>query len=114
MRISDWSSDVCSSDLDEHPHPPDMVRHAGGEHCRLFARHIARAFGKEDEAHIRRAAPHRRVKRGGFRQAADLGMGDRKSDVSGKGVSIRVSLGGRRIITTNKTNKSLKDQSPTS
>src|SRR3546814_16779755 len=41
----------------------------------LFRSYIARAFGKEDKAHIRRAAPHRLFKRGGFRQAAYLGMG---------------------------------------
>src|SRR3546814_12024471 len=52
-----------------------MVRHARGKHARLFGHYIARAFGKEDTANIRRAAPHRRVKRGGYRHAADLGMG---------------------------------------
>src|SRR3546814_16984164 len=100
-----------------------MVRHARGKHGRLFGHYIARAFGKEDKAHIRSAAPHRRVKRGGFRQAADLGMGghipslssclayagmtvncnwwvaglllrDRECVVEGKRVNVRVAHGG--------------------
>src|SRR3546814_3062825 len=33
MRISDWSSDVCSSDLvDQHPHLFALA-HDGGQHC---------------------------------------------------------------------------------
>src|SRR3546814_11487207 len=28
MRISDWSSDVCSSDLDRHPRPGPAIRTA--------------------------------------------------------------------------------------
>src|SRR3546814_8622605 len=31
MRISDWSSDVCSSDLADHPPPGDLVRREVGE-----------------------------------------------------------------------------------
>src|SRR3546814_6183574 len=75
MRISDWSSDVCSSDLGR----------------RLFAALVAR-----------RQAPRLRLDRG--RQRPALGAldgwrrGDRKSVVSGKSVSVRVDLGGRRII----------------
>src|SRR3546814_7320233 len=30
MRISDWSSDVCSSDLADRRHRPRLQQHAGG------------------------------------------------------------------------------------
>src|SRR3546814_18271630 len=77
MRISDWSSDVCSSDL-----------RASG----LLEGRVAR------------------VPEGRRRGPADLHPGlaggepgaDRKSVVSGTSVSVRVDLGGRRIIKTKK------------
>src|SRR3546814_15833821 len=70
MRISDWSSDVCSSDLaclllippSTSTSMPLICPAAG-----LARKRIARAT-------------------------------DRKSVVSGKSVSVRVELGGRRII----------------
>src|SRR3546814_18392799 len=68
MRISDWSSDVCSSDL---------LQGAGG----------ARA-ADASAAFDRRALAHARADR----------RGDRKSVVLGKRVSVRVDRGGRRII----------------
>src|SRR3546814_12020658 len=80
MRISDWSSDVCSSDLLE-----DFLRimeHRGrGIERQRPARHHLRivpalALGIADRHH----------------------MVDRKSVVSGKSVSVRVDVGGRRII----------------
>src|SRR3546814_15313090 len=39
--------------------------------------------------------------------AVPADFGDRKSVVSGKSVSVRVDLGGRRIITKKKTNESI-------
>src|SRR3546814_14057863 len=82
MRMCDWSTDVCSSDLPlclaarrQHPvrgHPP--VRRA------LFL-------------------AHRR------RQPDPGGMGDRKSVVEGKSVSVRVDLGGGRILKKKKKNQ---------
>src|SRR3546814_19486639 len=81
MRISDWSSDVCSSDL-------------GGR---------GRCGGVRAGA---RRAPLRPPPRWRDARCADhvadrrepvVGT-DRKSVVSGKCVSVRVDLGGRRII----------------
>src|SRR3546814_16729849 len=98
MRISDWSSDVCSSDLSaggcraprlrsawrpdrrgRHEHPvargPVVCAAAGrvargaGALCRMLARPL------------------------GHRAAAD-----RESVVKGKSVSVRVDVGGRSII----------------
>src|SRR3546814_16456827 len=100
MRISDWSSDVCSSDLSAQRH---------GNHHHL--RHVPRL------ARLRRGS-----RRHGLRdRAADGGdgrcpalahhavdgrsvrRGDRKSVVEGTSVSVRVDLGGRRIIKKKKT-----------
>src|SRR3546814_4499142 len=80
MRISDCSSDVCSSDLAV---PRDGISR--------------REFGQPAAAHG--------AARGLARTAGgDARQGDRKSVVSGKSVSVRVDLGGRRII--NKKNAS--------
>src|SRR3546814_15898489 len=94
MRISDWSSDVCSSDLLpaqtmgqlSYPMYPVARRAADGS--------IARSVDRQAEG------PHLRTKNAarcrqwiGFRWSAD-----RKSVVSGKSVSVRVDIGGRRII----------------
>src|SRR3546814_20525901 len=109
MRISDWSSDVCSSDLqrplkapqtrpDRRPHSitsskgqnPSCI--TGGNHRspdpkqaprdRILARLQDHVFGAVAVS------------------CDDLGVGgkDRKSVGKGKGVSVRVDLGGRRII----------------
>src|SRR3546814_13281734 len=71
MRISDWSSDVCSSDLLHTPSPMPQ-RQSGPPASVLCASMQARST----------------------RPAT----GDRKSVVKGKSVSVRVDLGGRRII----------------
>src|SRR3546814_16739199 len=95
MRISDWSSDVCSSDL----------RKQG---LRVGRRMIHGRGDEADDARVRRAEPvGARDNRlgygtlfGGRRRTADaLGLaGDRKRVVLGQSVSVRVDLGGRRII----------------
>src|SRR3546814_18173178 len=96
MRISDWSSDVCSSDLvcgaqllraeclfALHDHA-ESVRTAGG---RLRDGLRARVLGSG----LAGLPPHWNVLGGN-------GAGDRKSVVSGKSVSVSVDLGGRRNI----------------
>src|SRR3546814_8736807 len=88
MRISDWSSDVCSSDLGQLRAPEPAVVPAGGEPP-------GRWIGQ-----LRDELPGRRVE--GIRRAAVDPDGDRrevrdrKSVASGKSVSVRVDLGGRR------------------
>src|SRR3546814_11916401 len=79
MRISDWSSDVCSSDLHDDGHhglaPPGI---GAPDHCNLAHRWV----GREHPFHRR----------------------DRNSVVSGTRVSVRVDLGGgRRVIKTNQS-----------
>src|SRR3546814_14835097 len=110
MRISDWSSDVCSSDLTSRislPQPPSS-----------FALFFAPRFAMEisvldcfdDNEGLRpgmvvgqrqmdmRAVSRRGHLREPFGRSAGQRERDRKSAVSGKSVSVRVDLGGPRII----------------
>src|SRR3546814_11264553 len=94
MRISDWSSDVCSSDLDLADVRGQAVARraleiaaAGNHHLLLIG---PPGCGKTMLAS--RLA-------GVLPPAADEdALEDRKSVVSGKSVSVRVDLGGRRIV----------------
>src|SRR3546814_11785666 len=89
MRISDWSSDVCSSDLRRRGRlGPDRRPRLAALLCQLG--------GGLDGRFVRRGAATELVERGDPRP-------DRKSVVSGKSVSVRVDLGGRRIIKKKKT-----------
>src|SRR3546814_14538430 len=91
MRISDWSSDVCSSDLPARP----SAEPAGG--LRQLRSGPGRRSGAADPQYHGSG-----VVSGGLPDpivAAQVGRGrDRKSVVEGKRVSVRVDLGGRRII----------------
>src|SRR3546814_12253388 len=91
MRISDWSSDVCSSDL-----TPPLKRRGLFSLRQLHRRHhIPRIAQRSDEAVEMLAVA---------RLAFDVGdqplcgQRARKSVGSGQSVSVRVDLGGRRII----------------
>src|SRR3546814_11297463 len=103
MRISDWSSDVCSSDLHAQicGHWPEDAAAPLDDQCPAGQGVI------RDWNHHGYVQTERNV-----RFLADdivsawkqIGDGkDRKSVVSGKSVSVRVDLGGCRII--KKTNK---------
>src|SRR3546814_20005473 len=78
MRISDWSADVCSSDL---PCPRSPARRRARTRTGRL-RHCARARRR-----LRRPPRLRWRLRG-----------DRKSVVEGKSVAVSVDQGGRRII----------------
>src|SRR3546814_17676063 len=87
MRISDWSSDVCSSDLLDGQTLLGHLLAAGDQNVP----ELPEALGVQDAVH------------GVHRAAVGLELDavhpqDRKSVVSGKSVSVRVDLGGRRII----------------
>src|SRR3546814_17024462 len=86
MRISDWSSDVCSSDL--------ALGHGGVTRRQRCAR-LADALGQR--ALARREA----LDAGDDRRAipVDELEGDRKSVVMCKSGSVRVDLGGRSVVT---------------
>src|SRR3546814_11090507 len=103
MRISDWSSDVCSSDLVLGLAVPDHRGRAAG---RLVDAPVLRrdhAAADHRPAHCRPGEP------GSPRPEADRhpAVGDRKSVVWGKSVSVRVDLGGRRSIKKKKTKQQL-------
>src|SRR3546814_21127856 len=90
MRISDWSSDVCSSDrLFRAGHPEGSEN----EKKTLASIPLGRLGSPADVA----AAVT-------FLLGDDAGyitgqvLGDRKSVVSGQSVSVRVDIGGSRII----------------
>src|SRR3546814_14889146 len=88
MRISDWSSDVCSSDL--------VVRVGDladpNAHVVTLAHEIDQAVGEiERQLEVRIAREKRRRVRGDMASAER----DRKSVVEGKSVSVRVDIGGR-------------------
>src|SRR3546814_18921995 len=84
MRISDWSSDVCSSDLSLQPQ-----QRSADEQTELYnVDRVSKSEGLDGlPADYSKLPP----------QVPELGP-DRKSVVSGKSVSVRVDLGGRRNI----------------
>src|SRR3546814_11239017 len=101
MRISDWSSDVCSSDLSEHfdyvaRHGKLAVRSSEGEIIddpkRL--KEIAQDWTMLDEA----MNEHGRDRPTSLSLVLSMPGGDRKSVAQGKGVAVRVAPGGGRII----------------
>src|SRR3546814_12813305 len=91
MRISDWSSDVCSSDLVATV--PDRRRVAARRdlHARFYGQRQRCARLGE---HVGRFGLHL----GGVSGHVPALGQDRTSVVQGKSVSVRVDLGGRRII----------------
>src|SRR3546814_18959974 len=114
MRISDWSSDVCSSDLIHDPEPAqEQGVDLGGQDQR--ERVDPEDDGEllltdtetflEDERSSGDVGDHR-----GHHQSTAQGDGqeDRKSVVAGKGVSVRLYLGGRRSI--KKQSKTIRRQ----
>src|SRR3546814_5306548 len=86
MRISDWSSDVCSSDL------------------------MSLTVSSTGRARMRTRGVARTTTPGSASWGSDARLSswpDRKSVVEGKSVSVRVDIGGRRII-KKKTKKATK------
>src|SRR3546814_15578299 len=119
MRISDWSSDVCSSDLtdgeaagteaEEEANPPQATAPEKAPREEIQAESTApkgrvlaspavrkRALDLGVDLALVRPAEGGRVRHGDLE--------DRKSVVSGKSVSVRVDLGGRRILEKQITN----------
>src|SRR3546814_18360455 len=82
MRISDWSSDVCSSDLKIAEETELSARAA--EVAEKLAHEIDDTRRKVDE---------------NLAAATAAAAADRTSVVAGKSVSVRVDLGGSRFIT---------------
>src|SRR3546814_11178726 len=108
MRISDWSSDVCSSDLqlradlvfvvivnrDQCVADAEVGQQIGGGAGVLGA---DRRHTLQDVLRARRQIAKIADRRGDHVQVPGGNL-DRKSVVQGKSVSVRVDLGGRGII----------------
>src|SRR3546814_16465741 len=108
MRMSDWSSDVCSSDLlparvDYRALPrvtftDPEIAHVGLTETEARERHgdkvraLTWAFAENDRAQAERATE------GLVKGLAGERGRDRKSVTWGKGGAVRVSLGGRRVV----------------
>src|SRR3546814_20145019 len=98
MRISDWSSDVCSSDLCGQGQVARALRR-----LRCGVRDRRGPVQPEYPGHEGALArPFTRARCLGLARGGVL-SGDRKSGVEGKSVSVRVDLGGRRIIKKKKS-----------
>src|SRR3546814_15052914 len=108
MRISDWSSDVCSSDLVRNRMTQtDVSMELIAENIRQMssrASAIAESAGNQTSATnvINDAAARAAA---GSQQVSHTAE-DRKSVVSGKSVSVRVDLGCRRSIKQQSTHDS--------
>src|SRR3546814_18030088 len=93
MRISDWSSDVCSSDL--RSATPNSQRAK-----------LKRPMDRRGTGRRRRRVCHPTKSTGGklaFSQGSGRPRPDRKSVVKGKRVAVCVDLGGRRVINNKQT-----------
>src|SRR3546814_11903653 len=99
MRISDWSSDVCSSDLRS-----SAGRRAGTRGGTRTAPSATASAGPCSAAWRTPQAPAPGSVRC-LRAWAPRASTDRKSVVSGKSVSVRVDLGGTSLIEKTKKHK---------
>src|SRR3546814_19861893 len=107
MRISDWSSDVCSSDL-----RPSLRGAEGDAAIQSGARPPLDCFARATREFILRAckaveglAMTKFLPTSPAPRPSIPASGDRKSVVQGKRVSVRVDLGGVRNIKKTKNNK---------
>src|SRR3546814_11543500 len=96
MRISDWSSDVCSSDLGDNPAEERQLDHKAitiKELCALYVADLDAGLilgkGGRPKKSTTTVTDSGRTERN---------IIDRKRDVQGKSVSFSVDIGGRRLI----------------
>src|SRR3546814_11833107 len=124
MRISDWSSDVCSSDLDHpdafdaalgrrglEPRAADLI--ALDERHRAVITEVQAGQARRNEAS--KAIGAAKAQKDEATAQALMAEVDRKSVVEGKSVSVRVDLGGRRIIkkkTHHNKNRKINTEKP--
>src|SRR3546814_20738115 len=129
MRISDWSSDVCSSDLNQGSVDGQTTQGVSAGPLELPVFFTAEPQDNDDSESITKvtlalegapegaafvsggeAIEEGAVIAGGTARFVDgkqvltfePGVADRKRVVEGKSVSVRVALGGRRILQTKK------------
>src|SRR3546814_11444429 len=112
MRISDWSSDVCSSDLGQRRVVGHLCQGAGAATVVVGVAGSGKTTALDAASTALESAGSRVLGPSTSWQAAwTLGRDadlesrtDRKRVVSGNSMSIRVDPGGRRIIKKIKTN----------
>src|SRR3546814_17305473 len=110
MRISDWSSDGCSSDLASRRFVQHSAKQGEGDSMRIWLL-AALALSAWVPAPLAAEAPSAATTAANAAAAAALpfgdtdhftlarrGLVDRKNVLEGKRVYVRVDLGGRRII----------------
>src|SRR3546814_13179372 len=118
MRISDWSSDVCSSDLNEAAIrpldqlradrdvvlvldlPDDLLDQVLDRHQAVDAAEFVDNQGHVDarQAHLQQQIEHPHRWRHHQDAPHQVDQVDRKRDVEGKGVAVRGDSGGDRLI----------------
>src|SRR3546814_20510260 len=112
VRISDWSSDVCSSDLDDFLANLEQVRgdrlvHLSGELARERERQLVLGLHDDPRAvHLEGVHPGLDPDAVGGAVRLLLGLAstpphhrvDRKTVVSGQSLSVRCTPGGRRTL----------------
>src|SRR3546814_18909018 len=98
MRISDWSSDVCSSDLSSVG-AMSLIREALAV-ALLLPDPTSR--GSEAGSGQPHQTPETTDKASGSPRSDSSVKADRKRVVKGKSVSVLLDLGGRRIINKNR------------
>src|SRR3546814_11507642 len=112
MRISDWSSDVCSSDLSSGGVGAGasvvQSRGVGERGCIIVLRGRLVASLARPQGGLPQIARSSSLV-GGHPVADPFDQADRKSVVEGKSVSVRVDLGGRRIIKKTKNKRKQKN-----
>src|SRR3546814_15243314 len=102
MRISDWSSDVCSSDLSSRRSDDRLISTTEPAAAPAAPATANTQVSAGPTRCVRKRQPCQRfANRLG---SVKIAPADRTSVVQGKNVSVRVDLGGRRIL--NKNNRS--------
>src|SRR3546814_10982800 len=108
MRISDWSSDVCSSDL---PVIRDHLLDRRGRWRDIPGHQECRPTTDEQDQQYQEhgCETHGRGPRSGERYGAAGALRARKSVGEGKSVYVRVTIGVSRITTKKKSKNMKKD-----
>src|SRR3546814_12762706 len=109
MRISDWSSDVCSSDLvtDGLSNTVFIGEHAPRLSSKTWVGVVPGAMVSTNHPEI---FPITVPDFAATLVNVHAGPADRKSVVEGKSVSVRVDLGGRRIVKKKNTKLELTNK----
>src|SRR3546814_11693626 len=98
MRMSDWSSDFCSSDLLDEPAVDlgDREREVADRNVAALRRLPHRGYRLIVD--LRPGEHHRRLAALEVAVGIDCGVKERKGVVQGKSVYVSVNLGGCRIM----------------